>query len=125
MPTTGSLQAPAVGPAVIETIAKMSMIGLLAGSAPVESVEPALWMQWGLAGVVVAYVLWRDWQREKRMGTAIDNQQKWIRETLVGALERNAKAMERMATWLEDDGDPRRAATRRLRAVEDADDSHG
>ncbi len=110
---------------MIETIAKMSMIGLLAGSAPVESVEPALWMQWGLAGVVVAYVLWRDWQRERRMSAAIEGQQKWIRETLVGALERNAKAMERMATWLERGDDPRHAATKRLRAVEDGDGYHG
>ena len=44
---------------------------------------------------------------------------------LVGALERNAKAMERMATWLERAEDPRFASTRRLRAVEDADGNHG
>ncbi len=110
---------------MIETVAKMSMVGLFAAATPIDATEPSLWAQWGLAGVVIAYVLWRDWQREKRMGAAIDSQQKWIRETLVGALERNAKAMERMATWLEDDGDPRRAATRRLRAVEDADGHHG
>jgi len=59
------------------------------------------------------------------MGAAIDSQQRWIRETLVGALERNATAMERMVTWLEAEEDPRRATTRRLRAVEDADGHHG
>jgi hypothetical protein len=110
---------------VIESIAKMTMVGLLAAAAPIDATEPSLWAQWGLAGVVVAYVLWRDWQREKRMGAAIDSQQKWIRETLVGALERNAKAMERMATWLERAEDPRFAPTRRLRAVEGADGNHG
>ena len=110
---------------MIETVAKMSMVGLFAAATPIDATEPSLWAQWGLAGVVIAYVLWRDWQREKRMGAAIDGQQKWIRETLVGALERNAAAMERMATWLEDDGDPRRATTKRLRAVEDADGHHG
>lgn len=110
---------------MIESIAKTGMVALLAGSAPVDSAEPSLWMQWGLAGVVVAYVLWRDWQREKRMSAAIEGQQKWIRDTLVGALERNAKAMERMVAWLERADDPRHAVTKRLRAVEDADGYHG
>ncbi len=110
---------------MIETVAKLSMVGLFAAATPIDATEPSLWAQWGLAGVVVAYVLWRDWQREKRMGAAIDSQQKWIRETLVGALERNAAAMERMASWLEDDGDPRCATTRRLRAVEGSHDLHG
>ena len=110
---------------MIETVAKMSMVGLFAAATPIDATETSLWAQWGLAGVVVAYVLWRDWQREKRMGAAIDSQQKWIRETLVGALERNATAMERMATLLERAEDPRFAPTRRLRAVEDADGNHG
>ena len=101
---------------MIETIAKLGMLGFYAAAAPVDAAEPSLWAQWGLAGVVVSYVLWRDWQREKRMGAAIDSQQKWIRETLVGALERNATAMERMLGWLEarDPDDPRRATTRRM-----------
>jgi hypothetical protein len=107
---------------VIETLAKSAMLGLFAAAAPVDAAEPTLWAQWGLAGLVVAYVLWRDWQREKRMGAAIDSQQKWIRETLVAALERNAAAMERMATYLENGDDPRRARTHRLRAVEGGDD---
>jgi hypothetical protein len=95
------------------------MLGLFAAAAPIEAGagEPSLWAQWGLAGVVVGYTLYRDWQREKRLGAAIDSQQKWIRETLVGALERNATAMERMLAWLEarDPEDPRRATTQRLR----------
>ena len=103
---------------MIETLAKTAMLGLLAAAVPMDAPEPALWAQWGLAGVVVAYVLWRDHQREKRMATAIEAQQRWIRETLVGALERNAKAMERMVAWLEthavDGGDPSQSATRRL-----------
>ena len=86
---------------MIETVAKISMGVLLIASTPAEEASPGLWAQWGLAGVVVGYVLWRDWQRERRMASAIDQQQRWIRETLVGALERNAAAMERMAGWLE------------------------
>jgi hypothetical protein len=110
---------------VIETIAKSAMLGLFAAAAPVEATEPTLWAQWGLAGLVVAYVLWRDWQREKRMSAAIDGQQRWIRDTLVAALERNAAAMERMVTWLEASDDPRRARTHRLRAVAPGDASGG
>ena len=86
---------------MIETLAKTAMLGLLAAAVPMDAPEPALWAQWGLAGVVIAYVLWRDQQRERRMGTAIDAQQKWIRETLVHTLERNAQALERVAAWME------------------------
>ena len=101
---------------MIETIAKTSMLGLFAAATPVEASDVSLWANWGLAGVVVGYALYRDWQRERRLSAAIESQQKWIRETLVGALERNATAMERMLRWLEarDDEDPRRATTRRL-----------
>jgi hypothetical protein len=94
---------------VIESLAKFSMVGLLAVATPVQSADPTLWAQWGLAGIVVAYVLWRDHQRERRLSTAIESQQKWIRDTLLSALERNAKAMERMAGWMERD---RQEATR-------------
>jgi hypothetical protein len=110
---------------VIESLMKTVMVTLVAASAPVGMDEPALWMQWGLAGVVVAYVLWRDWQRERRLSTAIEDQQRWIRETLVATLERNAGAMERMASWLEHHDQPepeRRSITRPLRAVESGDD---
>ncbi len=110
---------------MIENVAKMSMVALFAAATPIDAAEPSLWAQWGLAGVVIAYVLWRDWQREKRLGAAIDSQQKWIRETLVQALERNAAAMERMAGWMETGMDPRQAPTRRLRAVEDGHGHHG
>lgn len=110
---------------MIESLAKTVMVTLVAATAPVGADEPALWMQWGLAGVVVAYVLWRDWQRERRLSTAIEGQQRWIRETLVATLERNARAMERMAAWLErhDLAEPdRRANTRPLRAVGSGDE---
>lgn len=100
---------------MIETLSKLAMVGLFAAATPIDAVEPALWAQWGLAGVVVGYVLWRDWQREKRLSSAIEAQQRWVRETLVLALERNATAMERMASWLEgswrnEDRGPRRAS---------------
>lgn len=110
---------------MIESLAKTVMVTLVAMSAPVSANEPALWMQWGLAGVVVAYVLWRDWQRERRLSSAIEGQQRWIRETLVATLERNARAMERMATWLERHDETetdRRSTTRPLRAVEGNDE---
>ena len=86
---------------MIETTTKLVMGALLVAAAPVTDPSLGLWAQWGLAGVVVAYVLWRDAQREQRLGGAIEHQQRWIRETLVAALERNAAAMERMTAWLE------------------------
>jgi hypothetical protein len=86
---------------MIDAIAKVSMGILFVAATPVDAAVPELWAQWGLAGVVVGYVLWRDWQREKRMGAAIDLQQKWIRETLVETLAHNAAVMERVVAALE------------------------
>jgi hypothetical protein len=110
---------------MIDTVAKMSMAILLIAAVPLDAPSSATWAEWGLAGVIVAFVLVRDAQREKRMGAAIDTQQKWIRETLVKTLERNAAAMERMAAWLEGERDSRRTITRRLHAVEGHHDDHG
>ena len=75
---------------------KTGMGALLAISVPVGGDESA-WAQWGLAGLVVGYVLWRDWVREKRMSEAIERDHKWIRETLMDALERNTAALQKMA----------------------------
>lgn len=86
---------------MIDHLAKVSMGALFVAAVPVDEPSLGLWAQWGLAGVVVAYVLWRDSQREGRMGKAIDLQERWVRETLVRVLERNAAAMERMVAWLE------------------------
>jgi hypothetical protein len=90
---------------MIATCTQLTMLGLFAAATPLTSDDPALWAHWGLAGLVVGYVMWRDWQREKRLGAAIERQQAWIRETLVAALERNAGAMERMVAWLERNND--------------------
>ncbi len=78
-----------------DTFAKAGIGILLAASTPIGG-NTTLWAQWGLAGVVVGYTLWRDHNREKRMSDAIERNQQWVRETLVDALERNTKALEKM-----------------------------
>jgi len=80
---------------VIETLTKMSMGVLLIASVPVGG-DPGIWAQWGLAGVVVGYTLWRDHQRERRLSEAIERHQSWVQTTLLAALERNSVALERM-----------------------------
>ena len=67
---------------------------LLAATIPVGG-NPSQWAQWGLAGVVVGFTLWRDYHREKRMSAAIERDHKWVRETLVEALERNTAALDK------------------------------
>lgn len=69
---------------------------LFAASAP-SSPEPGLWAQWGLAGLVISYVMWRDWQRERHMSEDLQKHQAWVRDTLLEALERNTAALERMS----------------------------
>ncbi|MCK6470875.1 MAG: hypothetical protein L6Q38_02470 [Nitrospira sp.] len=87
---------------MIETLTKTSMGLLFLASVPVGG-DPSLWANWGLAGMVVGYTLYRDWQREKRMSEAIERHEEWVRGTLVGALERNSVAMERVVERLDKD----------------------
>ena len=82
---------------MIETLTKAGMGVLLVATVPVGG-DPAAWGQWGLAGLVVGYTLWRDWQRERRMSEALEKHQAWVQQTLLGALERSTKAMERIAS---------------------------
>jgi len=80
----------------MNTLTQLSMGALLLASIP-DSLDTGLWAQWGLAGIVVGYTLWRDGNREKRMSEAIERHQSWVQSTLLGALERNTVAMEKMA----------------------------
>ena len=85
---------------MMDMVPKVGMGALLLASVPVGG-DPTLWAQWGLAGLVVGYTLWRDNAREKRMSEAIEKDHRWVRETLVGALERNTSALEKMTARLE------------------------
>jgi hypothetical protein len=81
---------------VIESLAKGGMGVLLIAATPIGG-DPSAWAQWGLAGLVVGYTLYRDWQREKRMSVALEKHQAWVQQTLLGALERSSLAMERIS----------------------------
>ena len=76
---------------------RLSMGLLLAAALPLNG-GSTQWAQWGLAGVVVAYSLWRDWHREKRLSQIIEKDHQWIRDTLLGVLERNAAVLRRIST---------------------------
>jgi hypothetical protein len=80
-----------------ETAMKLAMGVLLIAAVPASG-EPGVWAQWGLAGLVVGYTMWRDGQRERRMSQDLLGHQNWVRDTLLEALERNTKALEQMAS---------------------------
>jgi hypothetical protein len=80
-----------------ETAMKLSMGVLLLAAVPAGG-DRGVWAQWGLAGLVVGYTMWRDWHRERRMSAELQQHQTWVRDELLGALERNSVALERMAT---------------------------
>ena len=86
---------------MFESASKCGMGILLAMATPLGG-DPTQWAQWGLAGMVVGFTLWRDHNREKRMSAAIEKDHKWVRETLVDALERNTIALEKMTARLEE-----------------------
>ena len=66
-------------------------------AAGLVGVYAGLWAQGGRAGLVVGYTLWRDHDRERRMSRAIEKHQEWVQGTLLGALERNTVALERLS----------------------------
>lgn len=78
-----------------ETMAKTGMVALLGVTTPIGGTEGD-WAQWGLAGLVVMYTLWRDHERERRMSTAIENHQNWVRDTLAQSLNNNANTLQRI-----------------------------
>ena len=82
---------------MFETAAKTTMGALLIAATPVGG-DPSAWAQWGLAGLVVGYTLWRDTQRERRMSQALEKHQAWVQSTLLNAMERNTIAMERLTS---------------------------
>jgi hypothetical protein len=75
---------------------RLGMGLLLIAAVPVGG-DPGVWAQWGLAGMVVGYTMWRDWHRERRMSEDLQKHQSWVRDTLLGALERNTVALEKVA----------------------------
>lgn len=80
---------------MIETLAKATMGVLFVATVPVGA-DPTLWLQWGLAGLVVGYTLYRDHTREERMAEALEQHEAWVRNTLIGALNRNSAALEKL-----------------------------
>lgn len=82
-----------------EIVPKLGMLALLGIAAPLTG-DSTTWAQWGLAGLVVAYTLWRDHSREVRMGAALDRQQDWIRDTLTKALGQNTAALQEVSHLL-------------------------
>ena len=64
-----------------------------------------IWMQWGLAGVVVGLTLYMSWLRECRMSKELERQQEWTRTTLVKAIERNNAVLARLMERLGEKGE--------------------
>ncbi len=77
-----------------EMLPKCILGGTFLAAVPVGG-DASLWAQWGLAGIVVGYTLWRDHQRERRMSEAMEKHQAWVQTTLIGTLDRNTSAIER------------------------------
>jgi len=82
---------------MMDTLTKATMGVLLVAATPVGG-DPSAWAQWGLAGVIVGFTLWRDTQRERRMSQALEKHQLWVQTTLLNAMEHNTIAMERLTS---------------------------
>lgn len=83
-----------------EATAKCGMGVLLVAAYPGAQGIAETWAQWGLAGLVVGFTLWRDATREKAMAATMERrqaealqEQKWVKDTLMGALDRNTAAL--------------------------------
>ncbi len=83
-----------------DLLPKAGILAMFGVAAPIAATDGAAWAQWGLAGVVVAFTLWRDQVREARMGAALDKQQAWVRDTLTKALAQNTAALQEVRRLL-------------------------
>lgn len=81
------------------TAMRLGMGVLLIAAVPANG-DLTVWAQWGLAGMVVGYTLWRDKERERRMSEDLKEHESWVRDKLLDALERNTVALERVASRL-------------------------
>lgn len=79
--------------------AAASMLVLLAVATPVGG-DASAWAQWGLAGLVVGFTLWRDHAREERLSRSMEAQQAWIRDTLTAELAANTAVLQEVALLL-------------------------
>lgn len=94
-----------------DLLPKLGVLAMFGVAAPVADGDGSAWAQWGLAGVVVGFTLWRDQVREARMGAALDRQQAWVRDTLTKALAQNTAALQEVSRLLAEDSRPRRRLT--------------
>lgn len=90
---------------MFDAISKLSMGLFFIAAAPLDASTSDIWLQWGLAGVVIAYTLARDWQREKRMYEELNRHHLWAQSTLMAALDRSSIAIEKI-TQLERERGP-------------------
>lgn len=91
-----------------DLLPKAGILAMFGVAAPIAATDGAAWAQWGLAGVVVAFTLWRDQVREARMGAALDKQQAWVRDTLTKALAQNTAALQEVRRLLHPKDQPSR-----------------
>ncbi len=87
------------------TIIATTSMGLLLGViAPLGVADGSIWAQWGLAGLIVSYTLWRDHQRERRMAKAVEKQNQWMRETMHETIKHNTAALHTVIRYFGDQG---------------------
>lgn len=87
---------------MLATLWKIGLVATWLASVPVGG-PTSDWTQFGLAGAVVAFVLWRDYRREDRFQSVIaawearvDKLQLWIQAKLMTALSANTRALEQI-----------------------------
>jgi hypothetical protein len=68
------------------------MLGATVG----EPIDPQ-WGEWGLAGIVIGIVMYRDYRREDRLAERLSKQEDWIKDSLVETLQENTAAIEKLA----------------------------
>jgi hypothetical protein len=71
----------------------LAMGWMLAEALPTAGVMSETWAQWGLAGIVVAFVLWRDREREKEMREQQKQQSEFVQTVLVTTLKENTEKL--------------------------------
>ena len=68
-------------------------VGLVSATIPPIDQQ---WGQWGLAGIVIGFVMYRDYRREDKLSDRLGKQEDWIKKELAETINKNTIVIERL-----------------------------
>jgi len=84
------------GFAMLENIVSALLLGAFVAVAPIDGDIVPSWAQYGLAGLVVGCMIWRDVKREERMSEQIQKMNEKMIEMQTTTIKENTSALNEL-----------------------------